>query len=132
MTEEGDKQASEPTGRAPREERYTSHALVELRRFRYLPFGVKSAVLLDISPSGFKVELTGEQRVHAGDRFWLSVPLGPLGIYAPSKLMCKGECRWFDESRFRLGGVFMEITKTDRHVIDQIVESLIHRGMKRH
>lgn len=111
-----------------RESRYASHALVELRRFRHLPFGVHSAVLLDISLGGFKIEFTGESVIKPGVQFWLSIPLTPLGIYAPSRLLCKGECRWFDAKRYRLGGVFLQLTKTDRHIIDHVVETLKQRG----
>jgi hypothetical protein len=112
-----------------RENRYTSHALVELRRFRRLPIGVHSAVLLDISLGGFKVELTGETAINPGQQFWLSVPLMPLGIYAPARLVCKGEARWFDAKRFRVGGVFLTLTDTERSIIDQVIETLKGRGV---
>lgn len=111
-----------------RESRYSSHALVELRRFKLLPFGVHSAVLLDISLGGFKLEFTGEAQSKPGEQFWINIPLTPLGIYAPARLLCKGECRWFDGKRFRLGGVFMHLTKTERHIIDQVIETLKQRG----
>ena len=63
-----------------------------------------------------------------GQQLWINIPLGPLGIYAPSRLLCKGECRWFDDKKFRVGGVFMQLTKIERHVIDQIIESLRTRA----
>jgi hypothetical protein len=113
---------------ADRENRYSSHALVELRRFRLLPFGVNSAVLLDISAGGFKAEFTGEAKVKPGDQFWLSIPLTPLGITAPGRLLCRGECRWFDGKRFRIGGVFLALSKNERLVMDQIISTLRARG----
>ncbi len=123
--------ASAPSAKKPadeRQNRYTSHALVELRRYKHLPFHIYSAVLLDISIGGFKAEFTGEAKVKPGDKFWLSIPLSPLGIHAPSRLLIRGETRWFDHKKFRIGGTFMSLTKTDRHVIDQIVETLSKRG----
>lgn len=111
-----------------REDRFPSHALVELRRFKHLPFFIHSAVLLDISRGGFKIEFTGEVGARPGDQYWINIPLTPLGIYAPSRMLCRGECRWFDEKRYRVGGVFMNLTKTDRHIIDQVVETLKKRG----
>jgi hypothetical protein len=114
--------------RAERQNRYRSHALVELRRFKHLPFAVSSAVLLDISLGGFKCEFTGDARLKPGEKFWLSIPLGPLGINAPTRLLCRGECRWFDAVKYRVGGVFMALTKTDRLLIDQVVETLKKRG----
>jgi hypothetical protein len=115
--------------RESRESRYTSHALVELRRFRRLPIGVHSAVLLDISLGGFKVELTGEQSFEPGKQFWLSVPLLPLGIQAPTRLICRGEARWFDAKRYRVGGIFLGLTDSERGVIDQVIETLKGRGV---
>jgi hypothetical protein len=110
-----------------RENRYTSHALVEFRKFKVLPIGIHSAILLDISLGGFKIELTGDKKVRTGENFWLHIPLAPLGIYAPARLMCRGECRWFDGERFRVGGVFTDLSKTDRMIIDQIVETMKQR-----
>jgi hypothetical protein len=121
-------QRGEAPGKSERQNRYTSHALVELRRFKHLPFGVNSAVLLDISLGGFKCEFTGEARLKPGQSFWLSIPLGPLGISAPSRLLCRGECRWFDDKKFRVGGVFTALGRTDKIVIESVVETLKRRG----
>ncbi len=117
------------TNLANRPARFTSHALVELKKFKLLPFFVNSAVLLDISVSGFKVEFTAETKVKPGEKFWLSVPLTPLGIYAPTKLLCQGECKWFDDKRFRIGGVFANLDTTDQQIIEQVVETLRSRGL---
>ena len=111
-----------------RAQRYISHALVEVRRFKSLPIFCDSAVLLDISVGGFKLEFTGEVKVTPGNQYWLSIPLSPLGIYAPKRLTCKCECRWFDSNRFRIGGTFTDLTKTDQMLIEQIVASLKSRG----
>ena len=111
-----------------RAERFLSHALVEVRRFKFLPFFIRSAVLLDISLGGYKLEFTGEMIVRPGDQYWLNVPLTPLGIYAPSRLMIRSEVRWFDERRYRVGGTFIDLTDTDRLIIDQILDSLKKRG----
>jgi hypothetical protein len=112
-----------------RDPRFPSHALVEIRKFKHLPFFIESAVLLDISLSGFKVEFTGEVTARPGNQYWLNVPLTPLGIYAPARLLVKGECRWFDDNRFRIGGIFMELSDTEKMIIDQIVDTLKKRGV---
>jgi hypothetical protein len=109
--------------------RVTSHALVEVRRFKHLPFFAQSAVLLDISLGGFKIEFTGETQVKPGTQCWLSIPLRPLGIYSPERLVCQAECRWFDSHRYRVGGVFMSLTKTERLIIEQILDALKERGV---
>jgi hypothetical protein len=109
--------------------RYASHTLVEVRHFKYLPFGIHSAVLLDISLGGFKFEFTSEKLAKPGQQFWISVPLAPLGIYAPRRLFLRGECRWFDPKSHRIGGVFMDISKTDQLILEQVVETLKQRGV---
>lgn len=111
-----------------RPDRFTSHALVEVRRFKHLPMFCHSAVLLDISISGFKIEFTSDHKVEPGFHFWLNIPLSPLGIYAPKRLLISGECRWFDSNRFRVGGVFLELNKTDALLIGQIIETIESRN----
>ena len=111
-----------------REGRFTSHALLDVRRFKHLPFAVQSAILLDISFGGFKIEFTGEATIRPGHEFWFSMPLSPLGIFAPTRLLCRAECRWFDAERGRVGGVFTDLSKIDRHIIEQVIESLQKHG----
>jgi hypothetical protein len=113
---------------ADRPQRFTSHALVELRKFKHLPFFVYSAVLLDVSLGGFKIEFTSEVMTKPGDQYWFNIPLTPLGIYAPTRLLCKGEVRWFDDKRYRVGGVFMHLSKVERLIIEQVVDTLKQRG----
>ncbi len=109
--------------------RFTSHALVEIRRFRFLPFQCYSGVLLDISTGGFKLEFTGEIHVKPGAQYWLSIPLAPLGILAPKRIVCQVECRWFDSKRYRIGGVFMKLTRTEQLIIEQVIETLRTKGL---
>lgn len=108
--------------------RYLSHAIVEVRRFKHFPFFAKSGILLDISLGGFKLEFTSEVHSHPGAQYWLNIPLAPLGIFAPSRLLCQAECRWFDEKRFRIGGVFTELSQTDRQIMQHVIETLGARG----
>jgi len=110
-----------------RPDRYLSHALVEVKKFKNLPFFCDSAVLLDLSSGGFKLEFTNEVRVEPGSRYWLSIPLSPLGIYAPKYLQLRSECRWFDDSRFRIGGTFIDLNKKDQMILEQVVENLLSR-----
>ena len=111
----------------PRQTRYLSHAIVELRKFKYLPVFIKSAILLDISLGGFKIEFTADLSITPGLGYWLEMPLSPLGIYAPKKLICKCECRWFDPSQMRMGGVFTQEDRSTQILLEQIVETLKER-----
>ena len=112
----------------PRAQRYVSHALVEVRKVKWLPIFCHSAVLLDISVAGFKLEFTSEVQVSPGNQYWLNIPLSPLGIYAPKRIISKCECRWFDDTRYRIGGVFMDLNKTEYMLIEQVISSLRSRG----
>jgi hypothetical protein len=113
-----------------RPERFTSHTLVEIRRFKSLPFLVQSAVLLDISLGGFKAEFTGESKTKKGQIFWISIPLTPLGIYAPSRLVILSQCRWFDLDHYRLGGVFVELEKSDKIILEQVIETIQSQSLR--
>jgi hypothetical protein len=113
-----------------RPDRFVSHSLIEIRRFKILPFSIQSAVLLDISLGGFKAEFTAENYTKMGEIFWLSIPLSPLGIYAPNRLLLHSQCRWFDSTKFRLGGVFIELKKSDRIILEQVIETIQEQGAK--
>ena len=111
-----------------RPKRFLSHTLVELRRFRRAPFFCDSAVVLDISTGGFKLEFTGETNSVPGKRYWLHIPLAPLGIASPKAFSCLCECRWFDPKRFRMGGSFVNLTPEQQQLIEQIMNSIKTRG----
>jgi PilZ domain len=117
--------ANIPIDRAPR---FLSHAIVEVRKFKHLPIFVQSGVLLDISSSGFKLEFTAETVAKPGDMFWLNIPLTPLGIYAPPRILHRIECRWFDAKRFRIGGIFKNLRAEDIQLLENVVETLKMRG----
>lgn len=89
-----------------RPERVISHALVEMRHSSWWPFGIKSAVLLDVSEGGFKIEFTGKANYSQGDKLILSIPLSPFGISAPRAISIPVEVVWFDKEKMRCGGIF--------------------------
>lgn len=108
-----------------RPKRFISHALVEVRRFKRLPFFINSGILLDMSSAGFKIEFTSiNPKVKRGDALWLHIPLSPLGIRGPGNLSCKIEVRWFDPNSARMGGVFIDLDKLSLLTIEQIISRL--------
>lgn len=112
-----------------RQERFISHALVEVRKFRWLPFGIHSAVLLDLSLMGFKIEFTGEFVARVQGKYWLNIPLAPLGIHSPARIICQTQAKWFDQRKYRMGGVFTHLDRPQRIIINQIVETLKDKGV---
>src|SRR5690606_24844825 len=108
-----------------RPQRFMSHALVEIRRFRRLPFFIQSGILLDMSSAGFKIEFTSnDPKIKRGDCLWLHIPLSPLGIRGPGNLSCKIEVRWFDQSSARMGGVFIDLDQMAIMTIEQVIARL--------
>ena len=74
----------------PRQQRYISHALVEVKRFKVLPFFCYSSVLLDISLGGFKLEFTSEVVITPGTQYWLNIPLSRLTLYIQDRITSFG------------------------------------------
>jgi hypothetical protein len=109
-------------------QRFMSHALVEVRRYKWLPFYINSAILLDISLQGFKLEFTGEFNAKIGKNYWITIPLTPLGIYAPTTLSCLTQCRWFDNKRYRIGGQFIGLSRHQTIIVEQVISTLRDRG----
>jgi hypothetical protein len=50
---------------------------------------------------------------------------------APQRLSLPIEVRWFDDRRYRIGGVFLEISNEQKSVVDRVVKSLKNRGLDR-
>ncbi len=114
-----------------RPERFISHALVEIKKFKSLPFFIESGILLDMSQSGFKVELTGSSsKIKNNTKYWLSMPLSPLGIRSPRTFLCQIEIKWKEDSSGRIGGVFIDQSEEAKHIIDQIMTKLRDAGNK--
>lgn len=124
MTRDGRK-----PGGVDRQKRYQSHALVDFKKNRWLPIGIHSGVLLDLSMSGFKMEFTGEVKANSGSTYWISIPLSPLGILAPAKFNAKIKCRWFDQERYRIGGTFSNLSESDKLILQKVIEKLDERGL---
>ncbi|MBP9706216.1 MAG: PilZ domain-containing protein [Oligoflexales bacterium] len=112
-----------------RDPRFISHALIEVRNSKWWPFGVMSAILLDISAGGFKIELTGDVPLLKGKIYWLHIPLAPLRIFAPEKLVCRMQVRWFDPQRFRCGGILLGVNQETSGIIERIISNM---GSSRH
>lgn len=115
-----------PEGARPvqRHTRFRSHALVDVRTSRWNPFAQASAVLLDMSEQGFKVEFVSPVRLKPGARLQLTVPLSPFTILSPAKMRFEVELKWFDAGTLRAGGVFLSLDEAQRHVVEKIITRL--------
>jgi c-di-GMP-binding flagellar brake protein YcgR len=107
-----------------RSERFFSHAIVEVRPSRWLPWGIRSGILLDVSEGGCKFEFASRHEIETGKKFWLTIPLSSLGISDPWTFSCEVECRWFDPAKYRAGVIFLNLSAQDQSLISQVVDKL--------
>ncbi len=102
--------------------RFESHALVEIRTSRWNPFSTKSAILIDISADGFKVEFVSPlSPLRFGGKVRMCIPLAPFGIYSAQAIDLVGVVRWFDERNFRCGGIFEKPDVETATHLEQII-----------
>lgn len=107
--------------RAPR---FESHTLVDVRLSSWNPFSKASAVLLDLSVQGFKIEFLGPVAVRPGDALTMILPLLPFGVQSPRRLKLRIQFKWIDRRTFRAGGVFTHLGQDDAAVLKRILSSL--------
>jgi hypothetical protein len=108
--------------------RYESHALLEVRTSRWNPFAIESAILIDISWEGFKIEFVGSVKpIKPESWLRLSIPLSPFGIMHPQVLKLDAHTKWFDDRNSRCGGVFFHASDDDKVLIAKIIEVVEHK-----
>ena len=107
-----------------RDPRYQSHSLIDVATSRWNPFAKHSAVLLDLSYQGFKIEFVSPVKLAQGAKVKFTIPLAPFGILQPSNIEIKAEIKWYDSEKLRAGGVFENSSHLASHIIDKIVSHL--------
>lgn len=117
--------ANQPAKRAKRIE---SHALVDVKTSVWNPLSVSSAVLLDLSWQGFKIEFVNPVKIKPGSRLTMTVPLSSFGILAPAKLKLKIQVKWYDPRMLRAGGIFEPESHEQDYLIQKIIDVLTLRG----
>ncbi len=103
--------------------RYESHALVEVRTSRWNPFAIESAVLIDLSWDGFKIEFVNPMKsIPPKTRLRFSIPLAPFEISHPRILKLNADVRWFDPRNFRCGGVFHHGDSDETFLLSKVID----------
>ena len=105
--------------------RFESHALVDIKTSAWNPFAVVSAVMLDLSVKGFKIEFVSPLKLLPGDFFTMGIPLAPFHILSPKRLKLKIQIKWFDARTLRCGGVFVEPSSHEIFFLEQIVSKIV-------
>lgn len=108
--------------------RFPSHALIDVRFSRWNPFARVSAVLIDVSVTGFKLQLVDRAKLKVGTACVLSIPLSPFGVQVAENLVVKGEIKWVDQEGMRAGGVFVDVPDHSRLLIERVIAAVISKG----
>ena len=107
------------------DERLRTHSLAELKKYKWLPFfSTYSGVILDISVNGVKLAFSGEVDVKPHTIYTLRIPLIPLGITHVKYFESALEVKWFDSHKYRLGGLFINLSHSQQQILRQIITSL--------
>lgn len=114
----------EHVARAPR---FPSHALVQVKFSKWSPFSRASAVLLDMSVSGFKIQFVGAGDPALGKKIQIYIPLAPFGITIGGGLELCGEIKWVDSANRRVGGMFLNCSDHERLMIERIIASVVSK-----
>jgi hypothetical protein len=107
-----------------RDPRFPSHALIDVSTSKWNPFSECSAVLLDLSQGGFKIEFVNPVELKTGVKINMTIRLSPFGILTPELLKLKAEVKWFDKEKLRCGGLFVSPSETDIYVLEKVIALL--------
>jgi hypothetical protein len=113
-----------PKRMVDRSRRLSSHALVDIKTNRWNPFSRHSAVLLDLSSVGFKVEFINTINLAKGTTLFFRLPLAPFKIDTPTNLRLTGTVVWFDARTMRAGGTFSPPKPQMEQALQKVIERL--------
>lgn len=105
-------------------QRLLSHTVIDVRPFRHLPLFTQSSHLLDISSGGLLLEFITVPRIIEGKKYWMIGHLTPLGINDVHQLKCYLECRWVDDKKCRVGGLFVDLDAQSQRIIEMVIQRI--------
>ena len=105
-------------------QRLLSHTVIDVRPFRNLPLFTQSSHLLDISSGGVLLEFITVPRITEGKKYWMIGHLTPLGINDVHQLKCYLECRWVDDKKCRVGGLFVDLDEKNQRIVDLVLQRI--------
>ena len=105
-------------------QRLLSHTVIDVRPFRHLPLFTQSSHLLDISSGGVLLEFITVPRIVEGKKYWMTGHLTPLGITDVHQLNCYLECRWVDDKKCRVGGLFVDLKEKEQRIVDLVLQRI--------
>lgn len=111
--------------------RVTSHALVDVKTNRWNPFSKLSAVLLDVTLMGFKIEFIENVNIARNSELSFIIPLAPFEIYEQVSLKLRGHVKWFNLESMRAGGVFVSTSTQEEQMLTQVIAFLRAKETKK-
>ena len=105
-------------------QRLLSHTIIDVRPFRHLPLFTQSSHLLDISSGGLLLEFIAEPHITEGKKYWMIGHLTPLGITDVHQLKCYLECRWVDDKKCRVGGLFVDLDEKNQRIVELVLQRI--------
>ena len=105
-------------------QRLLSHTIIDVRPFRHLPLFTQSSHLLDISNGGVLLEFITLPRIVEGKKYWMIGHLTPLGINDVHQLACYLECRWVDDKKCRVGGLFVDLDAKNQRIVEKVLQRI--------
>ena len=108
--------------------RRTAYLPIKLKKSRWLPFFQMDAQLLDLSPSGAKVQCGRDISAWQGSSVWVEIPLLTPSDLGETVLFVETECRWYDEEALAMGIHFMVLSDEEAKVLNQLIDDLRQVG----
>ena len=111
----------EQVKRAPR---VFAHAIATIKANNWNPLGGWSAIVLDLSAGGCKLELVEGNKFKEGKKYYLDIPLASFNVSEPNSLKLYGEVMWYNDKRLRIGFRFIEPKREQVDIINHILDNL--------
>jgi hypothetical protein len=82
------------------------------------------AQLVDLSPSGAKVQCGRDVAAWEGSRVWVEIPLLTPSDMGEQSLLVQTECRWYNEEALAMGIHFVELSEAEVQTVQQLIDDL--------
>jgi len=108
--------------------RRTAYLPVRLRKSSWLPFFQMDAQLVDLSPTGAKLQCGRDIAAWQGSAVWMEIPLLTPGDMGEETLVLRTECRWYNDEALAMGIHFVDLTEEQEQGILRLIEDLKAAG----
>jgi len=104
--------------------RRTAYLPVRLKKSNWMPIFQMDAQLVDLSPTGAKVQCGRDVEAWQGSVVWVEIPLLTPSNEGEEALLLKTECRWYNDEAYALGIHFLNMSEDQTKIIHQLIDDL--------